>query len=418
MPTAVLWPNFLPVSPISGFRNRLRPADAEKMADLPAHPQSASVQIRLQRSRRHSAHASRAGPCRSATLMAQRHRKPSLIPQPANSRSIAATTAAAWGQSTPGAVPRWLPDCRCGAIRSGPGQMKFAVAILRTAGRAVPPVSMDAMTPLTQKATRGRARSLLAAQAGHWTRYVSVIRTSLTVRWFRASWALSMRSCHDMATQVTGPMPCPTISADTRFSTHRPKAAILPPPARVGWAGIRQQDRTCRIPIWALIWRPSRAHRANTGCMAHCARPCGWQPRPQPSSTRSRPLRKSSRRCCWANCACAFLAVFWPSWPDPQGPTLETLAADLVRATNPFRAALSQADLDRRRAAGLTPHQDALLTEWGYPFVMDEFRFHITLSGKLDDATMRDLFRAADAWFGPHSGRAARDIRTCRVRRG
>ncbi|CUX79573.1 MAG: putative phosphonate metabolism protein Phn01 [Roseibaca calidilacus] len=92
-----------------------------------------------------------------------------------------------------------------------------------------------------------------------------------------------------------------------------------------------------------------------------------------------------------------FLAIL----PDPQGPTLETLAADLVRATNPFRAALSQADLDRRRAAGLTPHQDALLTEWGYPFVMDEFRFHITLSGKLDDATMRDLFRAADAWFGP-----------------
>jgi hypothetical protein len=92
-----------------------------------------------------------------------------------------------------------------------------------------------------------------------------------------------------------------------------------------------------------------------------------------------------------------FLAVT----PDPQGPTLEALAADLVRATNPFRAPLSQADLDRRRGAGLTPQQDALLLDWGYPFVMDEFRFHVTLSGPLDKAAMHDVFRAADVWFGP-----------------
>lgn len=93
----------------------------------------------------------------------------------------------------------------------------------------------------------------------------------------------------------------------------------------------------------------------------------------------------------------AFLAIV----PDPQSLALESLAADLLRATNPFRAPLSQAELDRRRAAGLSPQQDALLVQWGYPFVMDEFRFHITLSGKLDDPTMRDVFRAADAWFRP-----------------
>ena len=42
-----------------------------------------------------------------------------------------------------------------------------------------------------------------------------------------------------------------------------------------------------------------------------------------------------------------------------------------------------------------------MLLDWGYPFVMDEFRFHVTLSGTLDKAAMHDVFRAADAWFGP-----------------
>ena len=54
-----------------------------------------------------------------------------------------------------------------------------------------------------------------------------------------------------------------------------------------------------------------------------------------------------------------------------------------MRELDNLRAPLSDAELKRRRASGLTPAQDALLTKWGYPFVMDEFRFHLTLSDKL-----------------------------------
>ena len=36
--------------------------------------------------------------------------------------------------------------------------------------------------------------------------------------------------------------------------------------------------------------------------------------------------------------------------------------------------------------SGLTDRQEALLTQWGYPYVMEEFRFHITLTGALDPA--------------------------------
>jgi putative phosphonate metabolism protein len=67
--------------------------------------------------------------------------------------------------------------------------------------------------------------------------------------------------------------------------------------------------------------------------------------------------------------------------------------ADLcVGALDRFRAPPSAAELERRRRANLTPRQDALLARWGYPYVMEEFRFHMTLTSRLDaeeDAMVR-----------------------------
>lgn len=61
------------------------------------------------------------------------------------------------------------------------------------------------------------------------------------------------------------------------------------------------------------------------------------------------------------------------------------LAAQVVKGLDHFRAPPSETELTRRRAAGLTASQEAHLMRWGYPYVMDEFRFHLTLTGKLDD---------------------------------
>lgn len=74
-----------------------------------------------------------------------------------------------------------------------------------------------------------------------------------------------------------------------------------------------------------------------------------------------------------------FLALI----PMDPVPGMADLAARCVASLDPFRAAADADELARRRAAGLTPAQDALLQRWGYPFVMDEFRFHITLTRKL-----------------------------------
>lgn len=74
----------------------------------------------------------------------------------------------------------------------------------------------------------------------------------------------------------------------------------------------------------------------------------------------------------------------------PVGGTddLNTLAAACVQELDGFRAPAGEAELARRRASGLTPQQERNLVRWGYPYVLDAFRFHITLTGRLDRSTL------------------------------
>jgi putative phosphonate metabolism protein len=82
---------------------------------------------------------------------------------------------------------------------------------------------------------------------------------------------------------------------------------------------------------------------------------------------------------------------------DAAGDTaLRELAADALRALAPLRAPPPAADLARRLETPLTQRQRELLAQWGYPYVFEEFRFHMTLSDSLDDAHERDLL--VDAW--------------------
>ncbi len=80
--------------------------------------------------------------------------------------------------------------------------------------------------------------------------------------------------------------------------------------------------------------------------------------------------------------------------PAAPCPALDALAADVVQAFDPFRALLSDHDRARRNASALSERQQALLDQWGYPYVLDEFRFHMTLTDNLDPAT-RDRAVAA-----------------------
>jgi putative phosphonate metabolism protein len=76
-----------------------------------------------------------------------------------------------------------------------------------------------------------------------------------------------------------------------------------------------------------------------------------------------------------------FIAVI----PEGRSDELEQFAADCVRAFDPFRAPLTPDDRMRRNPSRLTPRQVEYLDRWGYPYVMEEFRFHMTLTGRLDE---------------------------------
>jgi hypothetical protein len=91
--------------------------------------------------------------------------------------------------------------------------------------------------------------------------------------------------------------------------------------------------------------------------------------------------------------------------PAAPSSDLNGLAADCVRNLDAFRYPPDSAELERRRARGLTPRQEANLTAWGYPYVLDEFRFHMTLTGRLaDDAAARFLDVLGPVFAGALSG--------------
>ncbi|MGR3635477.1 MAG: DUF1045 domain-containing protein [Shimia sp.] len=68
---------------------------------------------------------------------------------------------------------------------------------------------------------------------------------------------------------------------------------------------------------------------------------------------------------------------------DGDQTALADLAGTVVRDLDDFRAPPTEAELERRRKSSLSARQEQLLAQWGYPYVMDEFRFHITMSGRL-----------------------------------
>ncbi len=76
-----------------------------------------------------------------------------------------------------------------------------------------------------------------------------------------------------------------------------------------------------------------------------------------------------------------FIAVI----PAERSRELERLAQHCVATFDTFRAPLTEQDRARRNPDRLTPRQRDYLDQWGYPYVMDEFRFHMTLTGRLDE---------------------------------
>jgi putative phosphonate metabolism protein len=98
----------------------------------------------------------------------------------------------------------------------------------------------------------------------------------------------------------------------------------------------------------------------------------------------------------------ARLGHFLALRPEGDNAPVNALAAACVQRLHALAQPLNDSELARRRRAGLTPHQDELLQAWGYPWVLDEFRFHCSLTGDLrgtDEAQVQAMEQAARETF-------------------
>ena len=67
---------------------------------------------------------------------------------------------------------------------------------------------------------------------------------------------------------------------------------------------------------------------------------------------------------------------------------------DIIRTFHRFRAPPEPAEFIRRQSGAHTPRQEELLRQWGYAYVLDEFRFHMTLTCELQQPERGELQRA------------------------
>ncbi|CAH1654411.1 Protein RcsF [Hyphomicrobiales bacterium] len=72
-------------------------------------------------------------------------------------------------------------------------------------------------------------------------------------------------------------------------------------------------------------------------------------------------------------------------------PPLAALERATVEAFEPFRANLSPADYARRQPQKLTSQQRSYLDRYGYPYVFEEFRFHMTLTNRVPEGEVDEV---------------------------
>jgi hypothetical protein len=100
------------------------------------------------------------------------------------------------------------------------------------------------------------------------------------------------------------------------------------------------------------------------------------------SSVASVPLGSLAIKVLGGNNEGGFLALA----PQSQPPSLFDLERTVVTKLDTFRAPLSPSEIARRKPESLTARQRDYLERFGYPYVLEEFRLHFTLSDRLADA--------------------------------
>ena len=146
----------------------------------------------------------------------------------------------------------------------------------------------------------------------------------------------------------------------------RGEARPVPGDAPEGWEAITAEPR--RYGFHATVKPPFRLAEGRdvAGLMAAVGELCGTV-----AAFDGDGLRLASLD--------GFLALV----PEGETGALDRFAARVVTELDGFRRPAGEEEIARRRKAGLTARQEDYLLRWGYPYVMEEFRAHFTLTGRL-----------------------------------
>jgi len=87
--------------------------------------------------------------------------------------------------------------------------------------------------------------------------------------------------------------------------------------------------------------------------------------------------------------------------PARSEEAVSALSAQVVTGLEPFRAPLTAPEMEKRRADRLNPRAAALLAQYGYPYVLDQFRFHLTLTGPVPKAARGAVAACLSSHFAP-----------------
>jgi len=99
------------------------------------------------------------------------------------------------------------------------------------------------------------------------------------------------------------------------------------------------------------------------------------------------------------------LGKFHALVPAQESDTLQDFAADVVRYFEPMRAPLANEEIARRKPEELSERERDNLERWGYPYVFDDFRFHMTLTGPVTGTDMHVIETAIEDYFAPFVGK-------------
>ena len=92
---------------------------------------------------------------------------------------------------------------------------------------------------------------------------------------------------------------------------------------------------------------------------------------------------------------------FFALTPTVKNTELRKLHSKVVRELDYFRAQPTKEEIIKRRENQLTSEQDQNLIKWGYPYIFEDFYFHITLTGKIPEDYRNKVKDEIENFFQP-----------------